>query len=538
MVRCGLLLIAGLAITGCSSAFIAALDSAAGGGNCRYSADGGRTTLDGESYTFTFGGYCDYWEGKLANYSGTRTIRCAGEYQDGSGRLRAVYAKPGETTGWINMGPIDSSAVETFCQVWESEPEIAADAGSFLSQRQYFQGDPFLRVLNNASYQQRCTLSDGDVEVLTEAWLAPGEATEWIALSRNPDTMSCEKSPGNQYVIGLLRSNGYAKMVPRYKEAADENLKSRLIFSETLRWESKNNAGLWEMHEHLDYRFWLSTVSQDELVEWALQSAGALRCEPQRFCTVDDKEYFFEVAAKAGNNTAKVRLGALVWRRADNGNDRVLREEAISWWEDAYDNGASYADLQLVARLWAAEAGALAGTEPEAIKWLQRARERGSPDAERLIAEARLTMPALDMQEQGLNDMKKLANGNNAQAAYTLGLIYENGIYVDADQDQALRWFQKGWDLGHYDAFLYTATKLMAGSEEDQKRAFDAFSPLGSRDTFPAFYLGVMYRDGIGTEVDWEKALHQFEVAVSLNHPEAAAHAEELKRRMAGQSSN
>ncbi len=339
----------------------------------------------------------------------------------------------------------------------------------------------------------------------------------------------------SQYVVQLLRDNGYEGYVHEYQEAVSGDAESRLEFSETLRLFSTNGKALWGKHEHLDYGYWLMQVPEDKLIEWAVQEGFKwVSCDYSRglfgSCNVDQGEYFFKIAAKADDNAGKVGMGIVAWIRGSD--NKVLRNEAKEWWEDAYKNGADYSLLERIFGLWWERAGEMPGAEAEAMKWLQRAQERGSPHAEFSIAYLRATTPALNMGEQGIKDLKKFAEAKNGEAAFRLGLIYDNGINTDVDPEEAMKWFQKGWDLGHYDSFLNVVIKLMDGSEEEQKKAFKLFEPYKYKDTYPAFYIGVMYRDGIGTKVDLEKALYQFKLAAKMNHPEAEKHAKELEKRM------
>jgi TPR repeat protein len=55
------------------------------------------------------------------------------------------------------------------------------------------------------------------------------------------------------------------------------------------------------------------------------------------------------------------------------------------------------------------------------------------------------------------------------EAAYNLGLIYENGLLGDPDQDEALFWYQTAADQGSADArqALRTLTTAMGLSEAE-----------------------------------------------------------------------
>ncbi|MBD3654160.1 hypothetical protein [Kangiella sp.] len=356
-----------------------------------------------------------------------------------------------------------------------------------------------------------------------------------IALVALVSSLAVKAVNYSQYVAQLLRDNGYEGYVHEYQQAVSGGAESRLEFSETLRLFSTNGKALWGKHEHLDYGYWLTKVPEDELVEWAVEQGFRwVSCDPSDglfgSCNLDHGEYFFKIAAKADDNAGKVGMGVVTWMRGSD--NKIRRNEATEWWEDAYKNGADYSLLERIFGLWWGKAGELPGAEAEAMKWLQRAQERGSPHAEFSIAYLRATTPTLKMKDQGIKDLKRLANAKNAEAAYRLGLIYDNGVNTEVDHEEAMKWFQKGWDLGHYNSFLNAVIKLMDGSEEDQKRAFKAFQPYQYKDTYPSFYMGVMYRDGIGTEVDLEKALYQFRIAERLKHPEAAAQIKELEKRI------
>jgi serine/threonine protein kinase len=59
--------------------------------------------------------------------------------------------------------------------------------------------------------------------------------------------------------------------------------------------------------------------------------------------------------------------------------------------------------------------------------------------------------------ERGLDMIRRAAEAGIQDAAYELGQLYQEGVMVDVDEEQAIGWFKKALEMGHNDAALTLA---------------------------------------------------------------------------------
>jgi TPR repeat protein len=48
--------------------------------------------------------------------------------------------------------------------------------------------------------------------------------------------------------------------------------------------------------------------------------------------------------------------------------------------------------------------------------------------------------------------LQKIAEQDNAEAQYYLGLCYREGIGIEKNEEEAVKWFRKAAEQDHYDA--------------------------------------------------------------------------------------
>lgn len=85
-----------------------------------------------------------------------------------------------------------------------------------------------------------------------------------------------------------------------------------------------------------------------------------------------------------------------------------------------------------------------------------------------------------------LEDARDAALRGDAQAQFEVGSAYEGGLGVEADDQEALRWFLMAANQGHMEA---------------------------------QFYVGQAYSQGFGTKTDLKQAIHWFERAAEQGDP-------------------
>ena len=135
------------------------------------------------------------------------------------------------------------------------------------------------------------------------------------------------------------------------------------------------------------------------------------------------------------------------------------------------------------------------------------------------------------------------AKSGNAKAMYKLGLYYETGNFVEADQDKAIEWYIKAIESGNMEAGtklrnlekkvieklvkngdIDTIIKLAEYYEEikDYLTAFFYYEKAAEQGNATAqFNLGYFYDEGLGVEQDYKKAKEWYEKAAEQGNATA-----------------
>ncbi len=107
--------------------------------------------------------------------------------------------------------------------------------------------------------------------------------------------------------------------------------------------------------------------------------------------------------------------------------------------------------------------------------------------------------------------LEALANKNNVQAQYELGILYNHGETTKEDTQKAIEWYTKSAKLGYapaqYDlGVMYYNGK---GVKQDYKQALNWYTKSANQGYADAQNnLGIMYYNGKGVDIDNKKALH------------------------------
>ena len=124
----------------------------------------------------------------------------------------------------------------------------------------------------------------------------------------------------------------------------------------------------------------------------------------------------------------------------------------------------------------------------------------------------------------------KSAQEGNKFAQYSLANLYYYGNGVEKDLSQAFLWYRKSSEQGqpyapYAVAQMYDKGEYVSQSEETAQRYYKAalsgFLELESKDQADdnLFYkIGVMYKNGLGTEADISKAIDYFKRSAEMNN--------------------
>lgn len=149
--------------------------------------------------------------------------------------------------------------------------------------------------------------------------------------------------------------------------------------------------------------------------------------------------------------------------------------------------------------------------------------------------------------------MKEEAENGNALAMYDVARMYQQGIYVEADEEKADEWYQKSFQAFHYSvqraekkghrAFLeYRIGKLYQyglGTEEDFGKAAEWFEKaVGAEYKYAQYSLGTLYYHGKGVEQSYRKACHLFKLSHEQGNPYASYEVAKMYEKGIGTEKN
>ena len=131
-------------------------------------------------------------------------------------------------------------------------------------------------------------------------------------------------------------------------------------------------------------------------------------------------------------------------------------------------------------------------------------------------------------QSRTVNDLRSRASEGNPEAQYFLGLLMWYGDGVETNREMAMDFFRKAAEQEHIHAqfnvgliLAFSAPDPTARQQDidhDMNTAFKWVTNAASEGLSDAHWLlGLMYRDGKGTEKDYELAFAQFELAAEQN---------------------
>ena len=116
-----------------------------------------------------------------------------------------------------------------------------------------------------------------------------------------------------------------------------------------------------------------------------------------------------------------------------------------------------------------------------------------------------------------IEKMRTLAEKGSVNSMLQLGWIYQKGIGTATDLKQAERWYRGAVEKGSKQATHHLGT--IYWKQKDYAKAHEAFSIGESMDWAPAIYwLGRLYRDGLGVNKQPDKARLLFEQASVLGN--------------------
>jgi TPR repeat protein len=134
-----------------------------------------------------------------------------------------------------------------------------------------------------------------------------------------------------------------------------------------------------------------------------------------------------------------------------------------------------------------------------------------------------------------LAEWRPLADTGDAAAEFYLGLLYENGLGVVADDRAAVNWYRRAAEQDHREAAKRLALINFAGrhmwtSKLQAVKWFRRAAELGDAES--QGFTGLIFREGWGVAPDPVEALKWFILAAGRGHAKAAEDRDALARSM------
>lgn len=149
--------------------------------------------------------------------------------------------------------------------------------------------------------------------------------------------------------------------------------------------------------------------------------------------------------ANKGNSKAQYLVGKIYGEGLPG--SRPNTESELHWLLEAAKHGETKAAADL-SNHWKLR-------DAERWKWLLAGAERGDALLQRRVAacyfagcEYRIARNRFEATRW----LRKSAEGGNADSQYDLGIAYEKGVGIEANDDKAVEWFRRAARLGNYDA--------------------------------------------------------------------------------------
>lgn len=275
---------------------------------------------------------------------------------------------------------------------------------------------------------------------------------------------------------------------------------------------------------------------------------------------------WYQKSAEGGNSSAQVSLGAMYYD--GKGGLEKNPKESVRLFRLAADQNSSNGQTWLG---FCYEYGY--GVEQdyeEALHWYQLAADQGSDQGKRYLDGLQNKMNAtptptptatltptpsaaelfsLGIKAYGAGDFDKAveyfipaAEGNDANAQYYLGWMYESGRGVPQDEEKAADWYQKAADQGNSGAQVSLGHMYYDGRgvlEKDLKEAARLFRLSAEQNNVNAMeWMGVCYERGHGVEKNLEEAIRWYRLALDKDSEYAKNALERLGQSVETQPSN
>lgn len=138
-------------------------------------------------------------------------------------------------------------------------------------------------------------------------------------------------------------------------------------------------------------------------------------------------------------------------------------------------------------------------------------------------------------ESSGFTSAARAAERGDADAQFSLGVMYHNGQGVPQDYMQAVSWYRKAAEQGHADGQYILALMYSEGEgvPQDYKQAVSWYRKAAEQGDARAQYnLGLIYSNGEGVPQDYVQAHKWFDLAAFFGNEVAAGNRDSVEALM------
>ena len=136
----------------------------------------------------------------------------------------------------------------------------------------------------------------------------------------------------------------------------------------------------------------------------------------------------------------------------------------------------------------------------------------GNPEAQYAAGMAYLERNSFGDAKHAIDWFAKAAKQGHADSQYELGYMFENGVAVRRDENEAAQWYKRAAEQGHMQAVVSLAEVNIKLKKE--KEAFQWYRKAAEKGHATAQYiLGAAYAKGIAVLIDYTEAFNWLEKA-------------------------
>ena len=250
----------------------------------------------------------------------------------------------------------------------------------------------------------------------------------------------------------------------------------------------------------------------------SLHNLGLYTYLGQRGAKKDEEKglALLEKAASLGVSAAAVDLARILLNQEKRDLPRIT-----ALLKDAAASGDPAAQV-LMGRL--TEESNDEGAIESARAWYQKAAASGDAEAEYVYATFLMEYDEKANPRQIVSLLSKAAAKDHALANFTLGRLFEQGLYVHADRARALHFYTKAANLGDAGAQTQLASLVLVGDDHtmpDPSTAAKWYQKAANQDYPVALTsLARLYATGVGVTRNLKTAASLYERAANLGNPQ------------------